>query len=106
MSRSGKITRDQLLKLADEKPDESLQFKGHLKWNDTSEWFTFSTIILLSSNERIASHINLPKHKINKLLDINESDNHKLFIIEGYPSFYMSRGTRRGSIKMKNIKKF
>lgn len=105
MSKFSKTTRDLLLQLADEQPEQLLEFKGHLKWNETSDWFTFSTIILIDSNKRIASHINLPKHKINKLIEISSSDNHKIFIIEGYPSSYLSKGTRRGSIKLSNIKK-
>lgn len=105
MGKFSKRTRDDLLRLADENPEQLLEFKGHLKWNETSDWFTFSTLILIDTNKRIASHINLPKHKINKLIEIDKLDNHKVFIIEGYPSSYLSKGTRRGSIKLNNIKK-
>lgn len=105
MNDFNKITRNYLLILADKKPDQIIKFTGHLKWNESSDWFTFSSITLIDSNEKITSHINLPKHKINQILKINKSDNHKIFIIEGYPSSYLSKGTRRGSIKLKNIQR-
>ena len=105
MSNFTKITRDSLLLLADNKSDQIIKFTGHLKWNESSDWFTFSSIILLGSKEKITSHINLPKHKVKKFIEINKLDNHKLFIIEGYPSSYLSKGTRRGSIKLKNIQR-
>ena len=105
MANFNKITRNSLLQLADDKPDQIIKITGHLKWNEFSDWVTFSSIILLDSNEKIASHINLPKHKINQLIEIDKLDNHKLFLLEGFPSSYLSKGTRRGSINIKNIKK-
>ena len=105
MAKFNKITRNSLLRLANDKPEQTIKITGHLKWNESSDWFTFSSIILLDSNEKIASHINLPKHKINQLIEINKLDNHKIFLLEGFPSSYLSKGTRKGSIIIKNIKK-
>ena len=69
MNDFNKITRNYLLILADKKPDQIIKFTGHLKWNESSDWFTFSSIILIDSNEKFTSHINLPKHKINQILN-------------------------------------
>jgi len=105
MGRHEKHTRDILLRLAEEKPNEILKFKGHLKWLENSDWITFSKITIQPSGDHIASHINLPKKIINKHLTIQKSDNHKVFIIIGNASFYVNKGTKRGAIKLINIAK-
>jgi len=105
MGRHEKHTRDLLLKLAEENPNEIFEFKGHLKWLENSDWITFSKVTLLPSNEFVATHINLPKHKITKHLTLEKTDNHKVFTITGNASSYLNRGTRRGSIKLMSIRK-
>ena len=75
MANFNKITRNSLLRLANDKPEQTIKITGHLKWNESSDWFTFSSIILLDSNEKIASHINLPKHKIGNTSNKTNSDN-------------------------------
>lgn len=105
MGRHQKHTRDILLQMAVNKPDEILEFKAYLKWNKESDWCTFSTVKLVGSDLLVSKHINLPKHKLAKHLELNETDNHKAFVITGSPSYYDSKGTKRGSIQLLGIRK-
>lgn len=103
MGRIERHQRTSLLLMSQQKSVESMQFTGYLKWNEKSNWYTFTSITLENKKEQIASHINLPKFKIDQLLKITIQDNHKAFIITGKPDSYQSKGIARGSVKVTSI---
>lgn len=101
-SRRERHTRDWLLRKFNEAPSISLKLKGYLHINKESNWITF-TQVDNDNGERISGHINLPKHKVEKLYPDYSKNNHSPFYLIGKPSFYVSKGTKRGALKIESI---
>jgi len=91
-----------ILKKFHESPNSEIYLTGYLNLNYKSNWITFTQV----ENEngiRIAGHLNFPVHKVKKLFQEYDEFNHKQFIIKGKPSFYVSKGTKRGCILLESI---
>lgn len=97
MRNNKKIERSELLTLLKNKPNETFEFQGYLKFNKESDWYTFTQLTL--DGKLISKHINLPKHKVDKAISITKDDDHKPFLIKGKPISYQSKGTTRGAIE-------
>lgn len=103
MSKRNKSQRDTLLRLAIENPNDLIEFEGYLSLGSNQNWYTFTQVQIRSIQKRIGAHINLPKFKVDQLLEITIQDNHKPFLFTGTPSYYTSKGLKRGSIQLHSI---
>lgn len=102
-SRRERKNRDWILQQAQHNPASLIELKGYLNLNKDSNWITF-TQIENNAGERVTGHINLPKNKISKLFPNFREFNHKPFLIIGKPDSYVNKGTKRGCIKVEQIK--
>tara|TARA_B100000676_G_C18035857_1_gene821737 strand:- start:525 stop:851 length:327 start_codon:yes stop_codon:yes gene_type:complete len=91
-----------ILNKFEENPNSEIRLTGYLNLNQKSNWVTF-TQIENDSGERIAGHLNFPKHKVRELYHRFEKYNHKKFILKGKPGFYVSKGTKRGCILLNHV---
>ena len=101
-NRRERYNRDWILSKYAEDPCQTIKIYGYLSLNPNSKWVTFTQI----ENEnglRISGHLNFPKHKVYALIKDVERYNHKPFSIKGHPSFYLWKGTKRGSIKILDL---
>jgi hypothetical protein len=91
--------RDQLIHWAIQEPNEFFVFKArYLAQNDT--WITFSQ--LYHEEKLIATHFNLPLHffKNQTFQKIGES-----ITFKAKASFYIQKGTKRGTLKEIKLEK-
>lgn len=103
MNRQERYSRDWLLKQHLHNPEQVISVTGYLQLNPKKpNWVTFTQV---ENNEgvRIAGHINLPSIKAEKLYPSIQSKGRKKFVITGKPSYYISKGTKRGSLLVTQI---
>jgi len=85
-----------------ESPNSNICLTGYLNINPKSNWVTF-TQVENETGQRIAGHLNFPIHKVKELCIKYKEFNHKKFSFSGKPSFYVSKGTKRGCILLKSL---
>ena len=83
-------------------PNSELRLTGYLNITPKSNWVTF-TQVENEKGERIAGHINFPIHKVKELFNKYKEFNHKKFRFNGKPSFYVSKGTKRGCVILNSL---
>lgn len=105
MSKRNKSNREQLLLLAESDSDKVLEFEGYLSYTPNSTWYTFTQVFIPELDLKLKAHINLPKYKVDKVLDITIQDNHKIFRFTGTPSYYTTKGTKRGTVQLITIQR-
>tara|TARA_B100000768_G_C11171243_1_gene328805 strand:+ start:436 stop:771 length:336 start_codon:yes stop_codon:yes gene_type:complete len=102
LTRRERHNRDWLLIQFKENPKDEITLFGYLSLNNQSNWVSFTQV----ENEeglRISGHINLPERKVKEAFADFKNYNHKAFILKGHPSFYNSRGTKRGCLQIISI---
>jgi hypothetical protein len=85
-----------------ESPNSDICLTGYLNINPKSNWVTF-TQVENETGQRIAGHLNFPIHKVKELCIKYKEFNHKKFSFSGKPSFYVSKGTKRGCILLNSL---
>ena len=100
--RRERKNRDWILAQLKNAPEEEITLTGYLNLNPNSNWITF-TQVENENGDRISGHINLPKSKVIKLFSNIEEFNHKPFFIKGKPSYYSSKGVKRGCIDLTEL---
>ena len=85
-----------------ESPNADIYLTGYLNINPKSNWITF-TQVENEAGQRVAGHINFPIHKVRELCIKYKEFNHKKFSFSGKPSFYVSKGTKRGSLILNRL---
>ena len=83
-------------------PNADIYLTGYLNINPKSNWITF-TQVENEAGQRVAGHINFPIHKVKELCIKYKEFNHKKFSFSGKPSFYISKGTKRGCLILNSL---
>ncbi len=101
-TRRARHNRDWILLKYNEAPDTNITLTGYLNYVPKTNWITF-TQVENELGERISGHINLPQKKVHQLFPNIQDHNHTPFILKGKPSFYTSKGTKRGALLIETI---
>lgn len=102
-SKKERYERDYLL-LKSSNPNEVITLTGYsAKHHQNKNWITF-TQIENEDKKRICGHLNLPYHKVVQLYPNILEQKNKPFQLVGIASFYIHKNTKRGALKILNIK--
>ena len=99
MAKYKKHVRAELLMLMDENPDSEWEFTGRYLAKKDEAWITLSQLCKKDSKKILASHINLPIHKLSvDAQTLNTYKKGKLLSIKATVITYKSGGSLRAAL--------
>lgn len=91
-------TRSDLINLAILNEGKILEFTAYFLEKRDELWLTFSQLKMKGENKILASHFNLPIHKIEGGFNFTQLQKNVQVNIQAIPGFYLKAGTKRGCL--------
>jgi hypothetical protein len=100
MSSNGKYTREGLLTLMSNNPEQIHDFTARFLTIKNESWITVGQLRVIDSKQVVAGHLNLPVHKLTlNMEELKEIKKGQVLSIKGVITTYNSGGTLRATLK-------